>query len=186
LVKEREQLKGQLALYQAHQSQPEQQEYVEVSDPNLPDPANYRDGENDIDYRLDLREYQRAAIKKDQEFKENLKQIFVKYPELPSLIEADESKTNPTMVHLIKESNVGPELFAYLMKNPEVSNKIAAMSPAQSAREIGKIEVRLEEKMAASKTTPQAKKPLPPPITPVKSTKAAATTAIKQSRYTVY
>lgn len=186
LVKEREQLKGQLALYQS-QPQTQQPEYspVQAYDPNFPSPDNYPEGENDIDYRLDVREYQRAEIKKATEFQEKLKDSYNKYPDLPELIEADQSKTNATMVQLIKDSNVATDLFYYLMANPDISNKIAAMSPTASAREMGKIEMRLEEKVAVTKPTTPAKKLLPPPITPVKSTKAAVT-SLKQSKYSVY
>ena len=75
-------------------------------------------------------------------------------------------------------------MFHYLLANPDVSNKIAAMSPAQSAREIGKIEAKLEAKAQIKKVEPPVKKALPPPITPVKPSKTA--NSVKQSKYTVY
>lgn len=192
LVREREALRGQLALFQQQmaQGQYQQQEaYVPptVLDPNFPDPNNYPEGENDLDYKLDVREYQREQVKKDAEWKGKVKEAFTKYPDLPELIEADESKSNPTMVQLIKESPVAIDLFYHLMANPELSNKISAMSPAKSAREIGKLEAMLEEKAKpkapAAPSTPK-KAPLPPPITPVKPNKTAA--IAKEADFTVY
>ena len=189
LVKEREQLKGQLALIQNNQqpSQPVQSQPIDpvTIDPTFPNPANYRDGVNDLDYRLDIRDYQREQAKKDTNFKTAIKAAVEKYPDLPELIEEDASRTNATMAQMIKESPVSVDLFYYLMANPEVSNKIADMTPTQSAKEIGKIEAKLEDK--AKTATPSAKKAasLPAPITPIKSTKAAGT-SLKQTRYTVY
>jgi len=189
LVKEREQLKGQLALIQNNQqpSQPVQSQPIDpvTIDPTFPNPANYRDGVNDLDYRLDIRDYQREQAKKDTNFKTAIKAAVEKYPDLPELIEEDASRTNATMAQMIKESPVSVDLFYYLMANPEVSNKIDDMTPTQSAKEIGKIEAKLEDK--AKTATPSAKKAasLPAPITPIKSTKAAGT-SLKQTRYTVY
>ncbi|MCI4436723.1 MAG: hypothetical protein JHC33_07960 [Ignisphaera sp.] len=185
LIKEREQLKGKLSLYEQQQA-PTYETSPEplIIDSNLPNPANYPDGEADLDYRLDVREYQREQVKKDQTFKEQIQSAFVKYPDLQGLIEADEAKTNPTMAQLIKESPVAVDLFHFLMANPDVSNKIAAMSPAQSAKEIGKIEVRLEEKVKVTTPAPVKKTPPPPPINPVKSSTSVAPS--KQIKYTVY
>jgi hypothetical protein len=191
LVKEREALRGQLALFQQQMTQgySQQEAYLPPAalDPSFPDPNKYPEGENDLDYKLDVREYQREQAKKDAEWKGKVKEAITKYPDLPELIEADEAKSNPTMVQLIKDSPVSVELFYHLMAHPEVSNKIADMSPAQSAREIGKIEARLEaEKESKAKTTTTApvKKALPSPLSPVKPTKTAA--IAKQADFSVY
>jgi len=186
LIKEREQLKGKLSLYeQQHQSTPEaSQELPLIIDTDVPNPANYVNGVDDLDYRLDLREYQREQVKKDQSFKEQIQSAFVKYPDLQGLIEADEAKTNPTMAALIKESPVAVDLFHFLMSNPDVSNKIAAMSPAQSAREIGKLEAKLEDKVKVTTPTPKKVTPPPAPINPVKSSTSVAPS--NKLKYTVY
>jgi hypothetical protein len=186
LVREREQLKGQLALYQAQpQTQQTNQQVAYVPDPNAPDPANYPAGVDDLDYRLDLREHQRAQIKKDQDFKAKIAEAIQKDPTLQELIAEDRAATNATMADLIKESDRGVELFSFLMANPDVSNKIAAMSPTQTAKEIGRIEAKLEEKAKATSPTPSKKVVTPPaPITPVKSSKTV--TPKQTTRYTVY
>jgi len=186
LIKEREQLKGKLSLYeQQNQSPTTEAQFEPVAiDTNVPNPANYAEGADDLDYRLDLREYQREQIKKDQTFKEQIQTAFVKYPDLPGLIEADEAKTNPTMAQLIKESPVAVDLFHFLMSNPEMSNKIAAMSPAQSAREIGKIEAKLEDKAKVTAPAPTKKTPPPAPISPIKSSTSVAPS--NKLKFTVY
>lgn len=187
LVKEREQLKGQLALYQSQGEQPIQAQSLEI-DPALPDPNHYPEGVNDLDYRLDVRDYQREQVRKAQSFQSKLQEAVTKYPDLQDLIEADQSRTNPTMAALVQESEVGVDLFHFLMSNPDVANKIASMGPTATAKEIGRIEAKLEEKAKA--TTPATVKktvtPPPAPITPVKSSKAAAQTSRPALRYTVY
>jgi len=181
LIKEREQLKGQLALL--NNTKPVEIPTYNETDPNLPNPANYPDGENDLDYRLDVREYQRNEAKKTETFRTKLQEAMTTYPDLPDLIEADEAKTNATMISIIKDSSLSVELFYFLMSNPDISNKIAKLSPAMSAKELGKIEAKLEAKATTPTKTVPVKKPLPPPISPVKATK---TTVVKQTKYTEY
>lgn len=193
LVKEREQLKGQLALFQqVNQQQPVAQNPT-LYDPSFPNPANYKDGENDLDYRLDVREYQRNKQKKDIEFKDAINNALDKYDDLADLIEADEAKASPVMIQIIKESPVSSDLFYYLMKNSEITNKIAEMSPTLAAKELGKIELKLETKAKlASKTDKSVvkepaksnKQSLPAPINPVKSSNSNI--KVKQSKYEVY
>lgn len=64
------------------------------------------------------------------------------------------------VVSLVVESEVGPELAYYLGKNPELAQTISQMPEKAAAREIGKLEARLE----AQRTTPK-----PAPAKPVVS-----------------
>jgi hypothetical protein len=138
-----------------------------------------------LDYRLDLREHQRAVIKKDQDFKAKIAEAVQKDPTLQELIAEDKSAVNPTMADLIKDSDRGVELFSFLMANPALSNKIAAMSPTMTAKEIGRIEAKLEEKAKATSPATSKKVVTPPaPINPVKSSKSVAPKS--STKYTVY
>lgn len=53
----------------------------------------------------------------------------------------------------IVESDVGPALLYYLANNAEVADKIAAMSPARQAMELGKLEAKLPAPKAAKTTS---------------------------------
>ncbi|MBK9497735.1 MAG: hypothetical protein IPO08_25135 [Xanthomonadales bacterium] len=64
------------------------------------------------------------------------------------------------VVSLVVESEVGPELAYYLGKNPELAQTISQLPERAAAREIGKLESRLE----AQRTTPK-----PAPAKPVVS-----------------
>ena len=65
------------------------------------------------------------------------------------------------MIGIAFDSDKGPEILYYLGKNPTESARIAALTPVQAARELGRLE--------ASITLPPAKtlSAAPPPITPI-------------------
>lgn len=74
----------------------------------------------------------------------------VKDPSLP---------ISQSMAEAIAESDIGPKLAYHLAEHRDLAAKIAAMSPIQAAREIGKIEARL----SAPPPKPVTKAPPPPP-----------------------
>jgi hypothetical protein len=63
------------------------------------------------------------------------------------------------MAEAIADSDIGPMLAYHLADNREVAARIAALSPVQAARELGKIEAQL----SAPKQKPVTKAPPPPP-----------------------
>lgn len=67
---------------------------------------------------------------------------------------------SPSVVELIAESDIGPRVAYYLADNPDVARKIASMTPTQSAREFGKLEVKLSN---AAPVKAVSKAPPPPP-----------------------
>ena len=75
----------------------------------------------------------------------------------------------PHLAQLVVESDLGPQIAYHLGSNPEVAEKIAAMPMHLAAKEIGKIEARLEK---APK--PKNKSKAPSPIKPVKGKDAGA------------
>jgi chromosome segregation ATPase len=67
----------------------------------------------------------------------------------------------PDMVEAIYESEVGPQLAYELGRNLESTEKLLSMSLAQRAREIGRIEARLQAKPTAqARTVTQAPAPV--------------------------
>lgn len=78
-------------------------------------------------------------------------------------------RSAPHLAQLVVESDQGPQIAYHLGSNPEAAEKIAAMPMHLAAKEIGKIEARLEK---APKLKNKSK--APEPINPVKGKDAGA------------
>lgn len=68
-----------------------------------------------------------------------------------------------SMVEIIQESEHGPELAYYLGNNREIAERIAGLSPARAAYELGRIEAKFEAPPAAAPPPKQVSKAPPPP-----------------------
>lgn len=79
---------------------------------------------------------------------------------------AESVKITQTMADAIKESDVAAKVVAHLYANPEEAERIAGLSNARQAVELGKLEVKL------SATQPKVSK-APPPIDPIGKGKAS-------------
>lgn len=136
------------------------------------EPPARREGESDMDYvdrftdwKLDQRD------KKTQQSKhvEHAKQVTTKAEQLYSQAEKiagfdreefDALTLTPVMAETITESDVAPKLMAYMASNPDEVSRIARLSPARQAAELGKWEDRLSTKSPSR---------APAPITPIGS-----------------
>jgi hypothetical protein len=67
----------------------------------------------------------------------------------------------PSMAQIIKGSDVGPQVAYYLGENVDKANAIASLHPIDQAREIGRIEARLE--LAKAPPKPAVSQAPPPP-----------------------
>jgi hypothetical protein len=83
-------------------------------------------------------------------------------PDFDAVMETANIPISQAVADSILESDVGPQLRYYLAKNPDVTVKLSEMSPLAAAREIGKLEVKLQA-TPATKTSSA-----PAPISPVK------------------
>lgn len=72
----------------------------------------------------------------------------------------DDLPLTPAIVGAIVESDIAPKLMAHMAANPDDVERIAALSPARQAVEIGKLEVKLAT--AEAKTSKA-----PAPIAPI-------------------
>ena len=66
------------------------------------------------------------------------------------------------MAEVIRESEVGPQVALWLANNADKAATIAQLPPVQAAREIGRIEARIEAEKAVPKVV-LSKAPPPPP-----------------------
>ncbi len=195
LVKELNIVRGQLQAYQSitpnHPNAELTTDNQEINyiDSSLPDPTKYANGVDDLDYKLDVRDYQRELQRKANSFKEKVQSASQTYKDLPELIALNvKTPISPTVVKALYDSSVPVDLYYYLLKNPDVTSKLAKASPEMCAKEIGKIEAKLELLNEQKVTKKPETKPsnLPAPITPVKATKPTGTTTTKKYNYREY
>jgi hypothetical protein len=199
LVRERERLKGQLEATRNQARQPVTQEtFIDLDAPN---PLNYANGENDIDFRVDAKLYQRDKQKKINNFQEIQKEIIKKYEDTTELLEMDAERVasgiktaSPMMAKLVYDSPIPGELWHYLLANSDEAIKITQMDPIKTAVTIGRIEAKLENEIKENKESKEIskevntkiKKVLPTPPNPVKSNKANTTVQVKNYGFTAY
>ena len=199
LVRERERLKGQLEATRNQARQPVTQEtFIDLDAPN---PLNYANGENDIDFRVDAKLYQRDKQKKINNFQEIQKEIIKKYEDTTELLEMDAERVasgiktaSPMMAKLVYDSPIPGELWHYLLANSDEAIKITQMDPIKTAVAIGRIEAKLENEIKENKESKEVskevntkiKKVLPTPPNPVKSNKANTTVQVKNYGFTAY
>ena len=132
-------------------------------------------------------------------FDREQRKIIAEHPEVNELINDDKNRlklgiktANQTMVNLITDSNIGPQIWYHLLSEPEEAIRIAALNPVSTAKEIGKIELILEHesksntstKLENKVTTPA--KALPTPPTPIKGNKASIPSKGIRGRFTEY
>lgn len=94
------------------------------------------------------------------------------------LSEVDDIPVSPTIQELIITSENGPELMYELAKNRDEYARICKLSPLAAARELGKIESKINAKASDEKQEPKKLTKAPKPIDPVGGAKAAVTKSL--------
>lgn len=90
-----------------------------------------------------------------------------------AILDAQDTPMTQVMFDVILESEVGPNLLYHLAKNPDEAERIAHLSPARQAAEIGKLEDKLAQQL---KDPPKPKASnAPPPVNPVRARGSAST-----------
>jgi hypothetical protein len=132
-----------------------------------------REGESDdgyldrlTDWKLDQREHakgQERAQERTQTIAKKTEGMYAEAAKLPGFDreEFDALPLTPILAETLIDSDQAPQLMAYMSAHPDEVSRIAALSPARQAAEIGK----LEAKVAA---TPKVSK-APAPINPIGS-----------------
>jgi len=129
-----------------------------------------RDGESDdvyldrlTDWKLDQRERasnQQRAQAETQTLAAKTERMYAEAAKVPGFDreEFDSLPLTSVLAQTLLESDQSAKLMAFMSANPEEVGRIAALSPARQAAEIGKLETRL-----ATSSPSKA----PPPITPL-------------------
>jgi len=136
---------------------------------SAPSRENFASDEAWLDARDAYRDAQREAKIQAERQSQNQAQLATKTEKIYAQAEKiqgfdrdafDELPITAPIAQALIESDIAPQLMAHLAKNPDEVERIASLSPARQAVELGKIEVKIQ---TAEVKTSKA----PAPITPV-------------------
>ena len=159
--------KEALAEFQAL-SQPKQQPSQQSED-GKPVRAKFASDEAYVealtDWKLDQREQKAAKDREAQAAQQTSRKIDALYAEAEKLdgFDAESYDALPltrAIVEAVIDSDVGPQLMKHMADNPEEVARIAKLSPARQAAELGKLEAKLGE--APGKKVSSAPAPINP------------------------
>lgn len=109
------------------------------------------------------REAEREAAR-EKTFQERLTKLARNDPSLASVMSDPSLPVSKTMAEVIKDSETGPELLVWIASNREAAAQIYDLPPHMAAREMGRIEARLEaERTAKTRPAPVVTQAPPPP-----------------------
>jgi len=111
---------------------------------------------------LNQREAQKQRAAVEDAYAEREEEARSKYDDFEQVAYNPNLRVTDAMAETIKASEIGPDLAYWLGSNPKEADRISRMSPLLQAREIGKIEAKLNAEPPQKKTTSA-----PAPITPV-------------------
>jgi hypothetical protein len=123
---------------------------------------------NTVEQLLARREAETAARAKAETFEKRQAEFMAKTPEYEAKVLRDPTlPISEVMAEVIKESEDGPALALYLAENRELAAQIARLPERAAARELGRLESKLEAKReAATRPAPKpnvSQAPPPPP-----------------------
>lgn len=100
-------------------------------------------------------------------YQERVEQAMEKYPDFEDVAYSPDVPITNAMAATIQESEKGPDIAYFLGKNPAEAQRIAKLSPFLQAKELGKLEAKLESAPAPVRTSNA-----PPPINPIRNATA--------------
>lgn len=114
---------------------------------------------------VDIEESAKAAQQSAQQalaaaYQERVMDFAAETPDFQAVAGNPALPITEVMAEQIMDSDVGPQVQYYLGKNPREASRIAALSPAQQIREIGRLEARVST--PAPKRITQAPAPIKP------------------------
>lgn len=117
----------------------------------------------DFEGRLSKKEEQSREEKQISEWNNRVKTFAEKTADFAEVLENVEDVVfSPVKIKALQESDAGPELLYEIAKNPELAEKIEAMSDIAAVKEIGRLESRLTKSSHGKKPVTQTKtKPKP-------------------------
>lgn len=160
------------ALERIAPQQPQQYQQYQPEHNDKPARVNYASDEDYIesltDWKIDQRESvgkQQAAHKESIALETKTESMYAEAAKIPGFDRQDfnDLPLTPAIVQTIVESEVAPKLMAYMAAHPEDIARIATLSPARQAAELGKLEAKV------TSTKPPRVSNAPDPIEPIGS-----------------
>lgn len=112
---------------------------------------------------------QKANIQREQEalraYYDREEEAMDRYVDFKQVAYNPQIPITQVMAETIRESGIGPDIAYYLGSNPQEAHRISGLPPHLQAKEIGKLELRLETNPPAKKTSTA-----PAPISPITPT----------------
>lgn len=102
---------------------------------------------------------QRAAAAREMTFAERTAIVRQAMPDFDEVVGKSEIPIAEHVRSVLLDSESGPQLAYHLARNPDLAQRISAMDPLTSARELGRLEASLAARPAAARTVSNA----PPP-----------------------
>ncbi|MDH5510303.1 MAG: hypothetical protein OEZ32_08110 [Nitrospinota bacterium] len=102
-----------------------------------------------------------------QVFAENLRDFKEVTPDFDEVVNKANVKLTQPMIDSITGSLQGPEMLYYLSQNPGQAAELVNLSPIDMAREMGKLEARLEASPPKPSATHKPISKAPPPVKPL-------------------
>ena len=164
LTREKYELKGKLAAYE---EQRKSQEPVQQKQVSKVDPSQF---DNDADYIRALVQEERAEQRRHEQFEQRKAQAAEVDKKSGNILEEaakiggfdiEEFIPLPAVFgDVVLESDMSAKIVAHLQKNPDEIDRIAKLSPARQAMEVGKLEEKLASMTAKKSGAPSPIKPL--------------------------
>jgi hypothetical protein len=125
--------------------------------------ARYQERENEKSLVYEARRQHESESIKLSKWNDRLTEARSVNPEFDSSLNLDTPMSLP-MQHLAMESPHGIEILQWLSDNPQESQRISTLHPAETYREMGKLEARLEagSSRASARVVSNAKPPVRP------------------------
>lgn len=103
-----------------------------------------------------------AAERRVSTFRQRVTEFAKTVEDYESVVNDPSLPITAAMAEVIQDSDDGPALAYHLGKNPEVAARIAQLPPHAAARELGRLEARLEAERERAKEKPVVSKAPPP------------------------
>ena len=119
---------------------------------------------NDQEYELALEDYVGEKVMREAEakkvvaaFEERKAAFRAETPDFDEVLESAKGlNTYSEVINALIESEVGPQLFYYIMKNPEIAEQINAMPLRKALYFVGSLETKIERKIARQEKAAEA------------------------------
>jgi len=130
-------------------------------------------GDWEFDARLIAHEQQKAQQRVIDNWKARLEEARVDMPDYDAVVGAVDTNFPQLVLDEIVESAIGAEISYFLAKNPAEAKRIAALKPSAGVREIVRLEARMSQTTAPTKTVNVEKSKAPEPIASLKGSSTA-------------